>query len=97
MFLAAVAVAAGAADRLSDGTTTLVLTHPVSSLTVLLGQFLGASLALGQAGVLLTVVLVVRLVAGTVVGLHADVHLRVNVLFRSLVDLGVEVLLRAVV
>jgi ABC-type transport system involved in multi-copper enzyme maturation permease subunit len=57
VFLAAVAVAAGAAERLSDGTTALVLTHPVGSLTVLTGQFLGASLALAQAGVLLTVVL----------------------------------------
>jgi ABC-type transport system involved in multi-copper enzyme maturation permease subunit len=57
VFLAATAVAAGAADRLSDGTTTLVLTHPIGSVTVLVGQLLGASLALGQAALLMTVTL----------------------------------------
>jgi hypothetical protein len=57
VFLAASAVAAGAADRLGDGTTALVLTHPVGAFTVLSGQLLGASLALGQASLVLTVTL----------------------------------------
>lgn len=57
VFLAATAVAAGAADRLRDGTTTLVLTHPVGGLTVLVGKMLGSSLALGQAALLMTVTL----------------------------------------
>lgn len=50
VFLAAAAVAAGTAERLQDGTTTLVLTKPVGPLGVLAGGFLGAALALVEAG-----------------------------------------------
>lgn len=53
VFLAAAAVAAGTAERLQDGTTTLVLTKPVGPLGVLAGGFLGAALALVEAGVVL--------------------------------------------
>ncbi|RMG08719.1 MAG: hypothetical protein D6731_21285 [Planctomycetota bacterium] len=56
-FLAAVAVGAGAAERFGDGTTGLLLTHPVGPGTVLLGQLLGGALALFQAGLLLSLVL----------------------------------------
>ena len=56
-FLSATAVAHGAAERLRDGTTPLVLTH-TSPLVVLVGQLLGAALALGQASLLLGVILV---------------------------------------
>lgn len=52
-FLAAAAVAAGTAERLADGTTTLVLTKPVGPLHVVAGGFLGAALALLEAGVVL--------------------------------------------
>lgn len=57
VFLAAAAVAAGAAERLADGTTPLVLTKPVDAATVLLGGLLGAAAALAQAGLLLGVAL----------------------------------------
>lgn len=52
-FLAATAVAAGAAERLQDGTATLVLTRPVGPLAWLLGGFLGAAAGLLQGGVVL--------------------------------------------
>ncbi|MEZ6188399.1 MAG: hypothetical protein R3F62_25790 [Planctomycetota bacterium] len=55
-FLAAAAVAHGAAERLRDGTTPLVLTH-TSPAVVLGGQLLGAALALSQAALILGVVL----------------------------------------
>jgi len=57
VLLAALVVAAGSAERLADGTTSLVLTHPVSPVTVLLAEFYGAALALGQAALLLGIAL----------------------------------------
>jgi hypothetical protein len=56
-FVAATAIAAGAAERLQDGTATLVLTRPVGPLAWLLGGLLGAALALAQTGTLLGTVL----------------------------------------
>lgn len=53
VLLSALVVAAGSAERLADGTTGLVLSHPVSPATVLLAEFFGAMLALGQAAFLL--------------------------------------------
>lgn len=53
VLLAALVVAAGSAERLGDGTTSLVLSHPVSPATLLLSEFWGAALALGQAAFLL--------------------------------------------
>ena len=53
VLLAALVVAAGSAERLADGTTSLVLSHPVSPVTVLLAEFYGAALALAQAALLL--------------------------------------------
>lgn len=52
-FLAATAVAASAAERLQDGTATLVLTRPVGPLAWLVGGFLGAVAALLQSGIVL--------------------------------------------
>lgn len=53
VLLAALVVAAGSAERLADGTTALVLSHPVSPVLVLLAEFFGAALALAQAAFLL--------------------------------------------
>ncbi|MBL4850195.1 MAG: hypothetical protein JKY65_32100 [Planctomycetes bacterium] len=53
VLLSALVIAAGSAERFGDGTTALVLSHPVSPLTVVLAEFLGAALALGQAASLL--------------------------------------------
>ncbi|MCA8923377.1 MAG: hypothetical protein KDD82_16290 [Planctomycetes bacterium] len=55
-FLSATAVAHGAAERLRDGTTPLVLTH-TSPLVVIAGQLSGAALALAQASLVLGVIL----------------------------------------
>lgn len=57
VFLAAVAVAAGGAERLADGTTAQLLTQPISPVTCLVGTFLGSVLALAQAGLLLGIAL----------------------------------------
>lgn len=57
VFLAAAAVAAGTAERLGDGTLLLVLTRPIGTGGTLLGTWLGASLALLQAALLLGVAL----------------------------------------
>ncbi|MGE0712103.1 MAG: hypothetical protein AB7N76_31965 [Planctomycetota bacterium] len=57
VFLAGAAVAAGSAERLTDGTTSLLLTQPIGAGTLLGGALLGAALALGQAALLLAVAL----------------------------------------
>lgn len=56
-FLAAAAVSASVAERLGDGTATLVLTRPVGPLAFVAGGFLGSALALVQAGLILGVAL----------------------------------------
>jgi hypothetical protein len=57
VLLSALVVAAGSAERLADGTTGLVLSHPVSPAMVLLAEFFGAALALAQAALLLGIAL----------------------------------------
>lgn len=81
VLLAAVAVGPNAAERLRDGTTALVLTHPVGVFTCLVGQLLGALAALTQAGLLLSFVLLWAVRNG------ADT-LHKGVLFPSLLALG---------
>lgn len=54
VLLSALSLAAGSAERLSDGTTALLLTHPVAPATALLAELLGGGLALAQAAFLLT-------------------------------------------
>ena len=57
VLLSALVIAAGSAQRLSDGTAALVLSHPVSPLTLVHAEFLGAALALGQAAFVLGIAL----------------------------------------
>jgi hypothetical protein len=57
VFLAAVAVGGGAAERLADGTSSLLLTRPIGPTTLLAGQLLGAGVALIQVGLILGCVL----------------------------------------
>lgn len=55
--IAATAVATSTAERLQDGTATLVLTRPVGAFAWIAGGFLGSAAALLQAGVILGTVL----------------------------------------
>lgn len=71
-FLAATAVAAAVAERLGDGTATLVLTRPVGPLAFVVGGFLGSAAALLQAGLVLGVVLLMTARNGPG-GLHRGV------------------------
>lgn len=73
-FIAATAVAAGVAERLGDGTATLVLTRPVGPLAFVVGGFLGAAAALLQAGLVLGLVLLLTARHGPR-GLHLGVAL----------------------
>ncbi|MBX3471345.1 MAG: hypothetical protein KF878_31130 [Planctomycetes bacterium] len=73
-FIAATAVAAGVAERLGDGTATLVLTRPVGPLAFVVGGFLGAAAALLQAGLVLGLVLLLTARHGPQ-GLHLGVAL----------------------
>jgi hypothetical protein len=72
VFLAATAVAASTADRLNDGTTTLILTRPIGPGGLLIAALLGGGLALGRACLLLGVALFSAVRLGPH-GLHAGV------------------------
>lgn len=71
-FLAAAAVSASVAERLGDGTATLVLTRPVGPLAFVAGGFLGSAAALLQAGLILGVTLLMAARNGPS-GLHRGV------------------------